>query len=236
VRAARGLLCHVGMKHTILVLGALLFVGCGSGDSSGSGTEEPTNLPPGSGEQAPGGASGSTGGAPPSSGSTPPGSTPPGSTPPGTTPPTGTASGAFAGAPPYVPTLGPSTIDTSGKGNGHLSFNPTGNPAGKPCLDCHDGTGKGGAPKFLFAGTIYADAAGTKVVPKAEVRLLGADNKGLSAYTDENGNFFFRAAAGAFVAPAVAGARTATKTTSMVNKINDANCNQCHGTTQRVTL
>jgi len=132
--------------------------------------------------------------------------------------------------------LGPSTIDTSGKGNGHLSFNPQGNPAGRACLTCHDGTGKGGAPKFLFAGTIYQDVAGTKVSPKVEVRFLGADGKALTAYTDVNGNYFFPAGAGATTVPASAGARTATASRTMLNKINDGNCNECHGNGKRITL
>lgn len=142
----------------------------------------------------------------------------------------------FAGVPAYVATLGPSTIDTSGKGNGHLSFSATGNPAGHACLTCHDGTGKGGAPAFLFAGTVYEDKAATKAAAKVEVRMVGADGKGLSSYTDINGNFFFRASAGVMTVPATAGARTATITRSMVSKINDANCNQCHAAGSRISL
>lgn len=145
------------------------------------------------------------------------------------------SAGAFEGAPAYEAKLGPSTIDVSGKGNGHLSFNAGGNPAGRACLECHDGTGKGGAPRFSFAGTVYADATG-KAAPRVEVRLLGADGKALSTYTDENGNFFFRASEGSFVAPAIAGIRNATTAHSMTNKINDANCNECHGDTARLVL
>ncbi len=85
---------------------------------------------------------------------------------------------------------------------------------------------------FLFAGTIYEDPAAGKVVPKVEVRLLGADGKGISTYTDVNGNFFFRGTAGTFVSPAIAGVRNAATAHSMTNKINDGNCNQCHGMTR----
>jgi hypothetical protein len=150
--------------------------------------------------------------------------------------PTPANASAFAGAPAYVATLGPSTIDTSGKGNGHLSFNALGNPAGKACLNCHDGGGKGGAPGFLFAGTVFEDKAATKPAVRAEVRVVGADGKGLSAYTDVNGNFFFRVGAGAFTVPAIAGARNATAARTMINKFNDANCNECHGAAARITF
>jgi hypothetical protein len=159
---------------------------------------------------------------------------PPPPAPPGPGPSSNAA--AFAGAPAYAATLGPSTIDLSGKGNGHLSFNAGGNPAGQACLTCHDGAGKGGAPAFLFAGTVYANAAAGTPAARVEVRLLGADGKGISTYTDANGNFFFREGAGTFVPPAIAGVRNASATHSMSNKINDGNCNQCHGTAARLTL
>lgn len=151
---------------------------------------------------------------------------------PGGNPP----AGAFEGAPAFREMVGPSSIDTTGKGNGHLSFSADGNPAGRACLTCHDGGGKGGAPRFLFAGTVYTDKAATTVAVGAEVRVLGADGKGLSAYTDAKGNFFFRAEDGRANVPAIAGVRNAAVTRSMANKINDGNCNQCHDATMRLSL
>jgi hypothetical protein len=203
------------MKNLLAGLGAFVFVvGCSSREDE---SHDPAPMDP----SAPPGASlpGASAPAVPTPSASTPGSK--GGAPVGgSTPPKGTpaASPAFVGAPAYVATLGPSTIDTSGKGNGHLSFNAAGNPAGHACLSCHDGSKKGGAPEFLFAGTLYADAAGTKPDARAEVRLLGADGKGLSAYTDANGNFFFRADAGTYSAPAIAGARNATAARSMSHK------------------
>jgi hypothetical protein len=220
-------------------LGALVSLSVlGFACSSETATEEPATgaptapLPGGETAPAPGAPAPAPGGATPAPGGTgtAPAPTPP---PPPAQPPN---SGVFQNAPAYVATSGPSTIDLSGKGNGHLSFNKDGNPAGRACLDCHDGTGKGGAPKFLFAGTIYQDVAGTKVSAQVEVRLVGADGKALTAYTDKYGNYFFPASAGTTTVPATAGARNATASRSMVNKINDGNCNQCHGTTARITL
>ncbi len=191
------------------------------------------NAPP-AGETIP--APGEPGAPAPGPGGTPtPGGTAPAPEPPAP-PPQAPNAGVFANAPAYVAILGPSTIDKFGKGNGHLSFNKDGNPAGKACLTCHDGSGKGGAPKFLFAGTIYQDAAGTKVAPQVEVRLVGADGKALTAYTDINGNYFFPAAAGTTTVPASAGARNATASRTMTNKINDGNCNSCHGEQMRIQL
>lgn len=221
------------MKKILQLAGAIVFVvGCSAGSSEEPVADDPVAQPgaPLPGAPLPGGPA--SPGAPTSA---PPAGTAP-AKPPSGTPVPAPAAGAFVGAPQYVATLGPSTIDKSGKGNGHLSFNAMGNPAGHACLDCHDGSGKGGAPAFLFAGTLYADAAGTKPAASAEVRMLGADGKGLSTYTDTNGNFFFRAGNGTIAAPAIAGARTATLARSMTNKINDANCNQCHGTTSRIAL
>lgn len=199
-----------------------LAVGCGVGpvDTSGSSdTDAPTDGTDGAGGSAPG----------------LPSPTPPaGDTQP--VPGNGSAPGAFAGAPAFRETLGPSTIDKSGKGNGHLSFNADGNPAGRACLTCHDGGGKGGAPGFLFAGTVYTDKTAAKVAVGVEVRVLGADGKGLSAHTDANGNFFFRAEDGVAKVPASAGVRNAALARSMTNKINDGNCNQCHDATMRLSF
>lgn len=215
---------------SLLGVGAVLFVVACSGseeepaptDPNASGGAVPTN--PG----APGDVT------PPAEGTT---NAPGGSTTSGTqSMPAPPNAGVFAGAPAYQAILGPSTIDKTGKGNGHLSFNSDGNPAGRACLDCHDGTGKGGAPAFVFAGTVFADAEGKKPAPRVEVRMVGSDGKALSAYTDLYGNFFFRAGSGVVSVPATAGARSATASRTMANKINDANCNQCHGTTARITL
>ena len=216
------------MKNLLSLASAIVFiVGCSSGEE-----EELSDPAVVEGAPVPG-ASGTPGTGAPSPGAPGAPKTPPAGPAPSSTP---ANAGAFAGAPAYAAKLGPSTIDTSGKGNGHLSFNNTGNPAGKACLNCHDGGGKGGAPAFLFAGTLFADKAGTKPAVSAEVRLLGADGKGLSAYTDANGNFFFRAGSAVATAPAIAGARNAAGARTMLNKINDANCNECHGSTARLTL
>jgi hypothetical protein len=212
-----------------LVVGVMFVVGC-----SGATSDEPEptdpNAPPATtlpGAPAPGAPNGTTTPGPKGPGGTAPAPTTPGGTP---------STGVFVGAPAYTATLGPSTIDVSGKGNGHLSFNADGNPAGRACLTCHDGVGKGGAPAFLFAGTVYEDKAEALVAAKVEVRMVGADGKGLSSYTDVNGNFFFRTSAGSTTVPASAGARTATTTRSMLNKLNDANCNQCHAAGSRISL
>jgi len=151
------------MKNIRPLLGVIVFVaGCGGASVEETPTDPgtpPVDALPG----VPGapGAPGAPGESVPGDSTTtpPPGG---GTTPPKTTPGETPTTGAFAGAPAYVATLGPSTIDTSGKGNGHLSFNAAGNPAGRACLTCHDGTGKGGAPAFLFAGTIYTDKTATK--------------------------------------------------------------------------
>lgn len=227
------------MKHLLPLLGVFAFlVGCSSGDSEPAESTDPAT-PAGTATPGAPGAPGLPGapGSPGSPGSSSTVDAGGGAQADGSTPtPTPGGAAAFAGAPAYVATLGPSTIDTSGKGNGHLSFNPTGNPAGQACTTCHDGGGKGGAPAFAFAGTVFEDKAATKPAARVEVRVLGSDGKGQSTYTDANGNFFFRQTDGALKAPAIAGVRTATVARSMVNKINDGNCNQCHATGARLTL
>lgn len=223
------------MKQMSAFLGALLLVACGVSEvDDPSQTEaESTGVDPSleTGAVMPEGPSSGTPSAPGEAAGDPIPGVPPG-TPPATTPPT--ATGAFAGAPAYVATLGPSTLDTRGAGKGHLTFSATGNPAGQPCLDCHTG-GKGAAPAFLFGGTVYEDAAATKPAARVEVRVLGAAGQGKSAYTDESGNFFFPGG-GSLSAPSVAGVRTATVTRLMSNKVNDGTCNACHTTAMRIRL
>ena len=130
------------------------------------------------------------------------------------------AGGVFTGAPAYAATLGPSTLIKRHVFSGD-------NPAGQPCLTCH--TGVKGVPLFLFAGTVYADTAGTKPAASIEVRVRDAAGQAHSAYTDANGNFFFeQGALPPIAAPATAGIRDATNARSMTNAINDGNCNGCH--------
>ena len=60
-------------------------------------------------------------------------------------------------------------------------------PAGRACFDCHGGA----ATSFSFAGTVYANAAGTARAANVEVRMLDKGGKALSAWTNADGNFFF---------------------------------------------
>lgn len=127
---------------------------------------------------------------------------------------------AFEGAPTYVAKVGPGTR----KGGHSFAKNtPVTNPAGKACLDCHGASG--GAPTFAAAGTIYQGAAPASGV---EVRAVGTDGAAYSAYTDADGNFFFRAAAAPIAFGSLMGARSATTTKLMTSLAANGNCNACH--------
>lgn len=68
------------------------------------------------------------------------------------------------------------------------------NPAGHSCVDeCHS-AGKPAATKpFVAGGTVYTDNTGTTpVAAGVEVRIRNPNGQAVSAYTDENGNFFIR--------------------------------------------
>jgi hypothetical protein len=154
-------------------------------------------------------------------------------TPPKGDPPNG---GVFADAPAYTAKLGSSSVDSTGKDKGHLTFNAQGNPAGRPCLSCHDATEKDGAPHYLFAGTIYLDKEGTKPASKIEIRMVDADGKAVSTYSDALGNFFVKATGGDLAGPATAGARDGTMSHTMKDKINDGDCNLCHTVRDRIVF
>ncbi len=129
---------------------------------------------------------------------------------------------AFTSAGAYAATAGPSTRKA---GHDFAGATPTTNPAGRPCLQCH---GSGGpAPRFAFAGTVYKDATGTPA-PRVQVRVVGADGVARTAFTDADGNFFFRFASGAVKFPALAGARDGDTAELMTNTTANGNCNSCH--------
>jgi len=130
---------------------------------------------------------------------------------------------AFDGAPAYVAQTGPSTRQS---GHNFGSNTPKTNPAGRACLNCHGDSG--GAPTFAAAGTVYE---GTKPAVGAEVRAIDAEGTAYSAYTDADGNFFFRATATALLElPAMVGARSAKGTRLMSTAAPKGNCNECHST------
>lgn len=138
----------------------------------------------------------------------------------GVTPPAKTT--AFTGAPAYVATTGPTTRIAA---HDFANATPRTNPAGRPCMQCH---GAGGpAPRFLIAGTVYKDATGTPA-PQVEVRVVGADGVARTTYSNDDGNFFFRAATGAVMFPAKVGARDADTTKVMTIDAANGNCNSCH--------
>jgi hypothetical protein len=125
---------------------------------------------------------------------------------------------AFTGAGAYVATLGPSA-----RKGPHPFTND--NPAGRACFNCH-GTN---APAFAFAGTVYANAAGTTPAAKVEVRMRDATGKALSAWTDNDGNFFFPLDPDGDLGDlANAGLRNGKGTKLMSSTVAVGDCNGCH--------
>jgi hypothetical protein len=97
-------------------------------------------------------------------------------------------------------------------------------------LSCHDGR-KGNTRELLFAGTVYKDAAGKTPAARVEVRVRDAQGNALSAYSDNDGNFFLeRGARGPLAVPARAGARDLDDTKLMQNLMSEGDCNSCHRT------
>src|SRR5688572_2984374 len=127
--------------------------------------------------------------------------------------------GAFLGAQAYAATVGPTTRKPQHNFAGNT---PTTNPAGRPCLQCHGAAGP--APRFAFAGTITKN--GTQPAPNVEVRIIDANNKAVTAYTNADGNFFIPfATSGALAFPVKGGARDADTTKLMKGTAANGNCN-----------
>jgi hypothetical protein len=99
------------------------------------------------------------------------------------------------------------------------------------CLSCHDGKTMG-TVEFLFGGSIYDSVDGGTGATEIEVRVVDAKKKGVSAYSDDDGNFWSEATA-ALDTPGGAGARNATSEQIMPQSVMSGDCNSCHnGTTQ----
>jgi hypothetical protein len=129
---------------------------------------------------------------------------------------------AFTGAGAFVATTGSSARMTAHAFAGNT---PITNPAKQACLGCH--VAGGAAKAFAFAGTAFNDVAGTIPAVGVEVRVRAADGTAVSAFTDEDGNFY-QAAPIAF--PANVGVRSATSSHTMMGLPPDGGCNnaQCH--------
>jgi hypothetical protein len=106
---------------------------------------------------------------------------------------------------------------------------------GADCLV--DGCHKAGGKPWLMGGTVYTAATGGTTVPKAEIRILGPDNKEIAkTYTDANGNFWFEAPGATIPAGAKVGVRreggAGTKIMATALGPADGGCNRvttCHG-------
>jgi hypothetical protein len=125
----------------------------------------------------------------------------------------------FGGAPPYAATA---------SGSSHN--------AGMACLaaGCHATSGgAGGAPNFVFGGTVYADYQGQTAAPGVEVRAVDAQGKSVSVFSGPEGNFYLLTSnANGLSFPIVVGARNATMTRPMITTLTASNgaCGQttCH--------
>lgn len=118
----------------------------------------------------------------------------------------------------------------------HAAGGPTAAaPRGQDCMTCHATNGK----KFLFAGTIYKNAAGTEFQGAGiEVRVINnmGNQIGSSAYTDRDGNFWLAQGALTIPAGSKVGVRNATSVKDMTGAIGAGGtvaCSNaaCHGPT-----
>jgi len=133
-----------------------------------------------------------------------------------------TSKGVFEGAPAFVATAGATTRKAQHNFAGNT---PTTNPAGRACMQCHGANGP--APRFAVAGTIFKDDAATMPAARVEVRVVDANKKAVSAYTDADGNYFIRFTAN-LAFPLNAGVRDADSLLSMRAGAAAGNCNNCH--------
>jgi hypothetical protein len=133
-----------------------------------------------------------------------------------TTPPPAAAN-AFTGAGAFVSQLGPSTRKSSHDFPGNT---PPTSPIGQACKNCHG---------FFMGGTVFADVAGTMPAPGVEVRARDNAGNAVSAWTDQDGNFYLPSG-GAVTMPVHIGVRNAATTKLMASTISSGTCasSACH--------
>ena len=126
---------------------------------------------------------------------------------------------AFTGASAFVSQLGPTTRQTAHNFPGNT---PTTSPKGQACSNCHS---------FFMGGTIFADAAGTMPAAGVEVRARNAAGTAVSAWTDQDGNFYMPTSGGVAF-PASVGVRNAATTKVMSASLGAGTCaaSACHVT------
>ena len=150
-------------------------------------------------------------------------------TPDGSTADSGSDAGvvsAFTGAGAYQDTTG----NSSRKGDHDFAGNtPTTNPAKQACLSCH--SQGGGAPRFLFGGTVYADVNGQTPASNIEVAVRDSAGNSVIVRTDQDGNFYRKPGGGDPTFPAQTGARNGAVVRLMnaaVSASGGGDCNGCH--------
>jgi mono/diheme cytochrome c family protein len=128
-------------------------------------------------------------------------------------PPPPPATNAFTGAAAFT-----SKIGQSARKDDHPWAN--GNPKGQDCSNCHN---------FFAGGTVFTTAAGTTPAAGVEVRIRDAAGNAVSAWTDQDGNFYIKKSGGVAL-PALVGARNATTNALMGATISDGGCASasCH--------
>ncbi len=159
----------------------------------------------------------------------------------GTTPAGGGSGGSATGGSAGAATGGSAGAATGGTGGGGADFwtdtyNPSGSPnpasgqhrPGDDCLNCHTG---GGAPAWLFGGTIYLAGGGAA----AHVQVGVKDANGLyTAYSATNGNFWVpKTSQTVDWANAEIRVRDANGE-SIMNGAGEAGCNSCHTGAQQL--
>ncbi len=120
---------------------------------------------------------------------------------------------AFSGAPAYV--SAPPAIRANDQHTAPVT--------GKPCLDCHDGSGS--SIKFDFAGTVWVAPAKTQPAADVEVRIIDAKGFARHTHSDVDGNFWHHSSTDLLL-PAFSGARNSHY--KAIGQLNGPSCNHCH--------
>lgn len=119
---------------------------------------------------------------------------------------------------------GTNTAEPNASGSSHESgTNRTSHRIGQECVSCHES--QESDKRYVYAGTVYNDAAGTSTKSGEVVAITESSGTILYVTTDQNGNFYTtRGTRGSTYSVTIQG-----NTVGMISTANNGGCASCHG-------
>lgn len=116
-----------------------------------------------------------------------------------------------------------SSEPNTGGSSSESGANRSSHNAGRDCVACH--ATLEGSKRYVYAGTVYASAAGTATSPGVVVEITESSGTKIHITTDRNGNFYTtRGTRGGTYNVTIVGNKV-----GMISSASNGGCSSCHG-------